>query len=299
MNKAGKTVDKTYLSLENAEERGFIHRDYIAHCMRWSHVAKRLMARGTYKDARILDVGCGKELPMAKMLYSMKMKPKRYLGIDAGKVKPEAKQVFHTGAWPLTLREGSTFQEGSGLDTGEFNLITCFEVLEHVEPKMMISMLREMQNITTDDAMIFISTPCWDRVSCAGNHVNEMRYEALGAVFERLGFEIVDHHGTFASIRDYQHLLDEHEQEVFYHLRKYYDTNFLSCIFAPLYPQGARNVLWELRRTQDHEYTPKFDNGLRDEEKPWGSSENWEDMYLPFNGMCPVEPETTREMGIA
>ena len=41
-NARGKEIDNTHLSIDQAEERGFIHRDYIAHCLRWTHVAKYL-----------------------------------------------------------------------------------------------------------------------------------------------------------------------------------------------------------------------------------------------------------------
>jgi SAM-dependent methyltransferase len=239
------------------------------------------MAKKTWATANILDVGCGKELPMAKMLYSMKMKPARYLGIDAGRVKDEAKQVFHTGSWPLELKEQCAFgQVDIEEDAESFDLITSFEVLEHVEPELMHKMLDEMMRLIKPTGSIFISTPCWDRKSCAGNHVNEMRYEALGAVFEEHGFAIEAVHGTFASIRDYQHLLDEHEIQVFKRLREYYDTNFLSCVLAPLYPQGSRNALWELSPIQGDNYEKQFPNGFRDEERPWGSSENWADMKI-------------------
>ena len=83
-----RDIDKTHLSLDNAEERGFIHRDYIAHCLRWSHVVKHLGKKNLYKKARILDIGCGKEMPLLKTLYTMKMTPKAYMGIDVNRIQP-------------------------------------------------------------------------------------------------------------------------------------------------------------------------------------------------------------------
>ncbi len=88
-NALGKSIDKTYLSIDNAEDRGFIHRDYIAHCLRWTHVCKYLYTRHNYKTARVLDIGCGRELPMAKMLYSSKLIPAAYYGVDVGPVNDE------------------------------------------------------------------------------------------------------------------------------------------------------------------------------------------------------------------
>ena len=59
-----RQYDKTHLSIDLAEERGFIHRDYIAHCFRWSHVTKYLMAQAKYKRVLIMDVGCGKDFTL-------------------------------------------------------------------------------------------------------------------------------------------------------------------------------------------------------------------------------------------
>ena len=308
MNEHGKTIDKTFLSIDNAEDRGFIHRDYIAHCLRWTHVIKRLYERKTYQTARILDVGCGRELPFAKTLYSSKLAPAIYLGVDAGPIlDEEVAKIAKTQKFPHKLWENTNFLELDKTDVDAYtdkdaggdglpNLVTCFEVLEHVEPKMMFDMLEHMKQLTSDDARFFISTPCWNRVDCAVNHVNEMLYESLGAGFERHGFIVENVYGTFASIRDYEHLLDParqgvdvdhceatHLNDIFNQLREYYDTNFLSCVFAPLFPAQSRNCLWELRKAKQIEYDrpdlKKF-RSIAEIEQPWSSSTKWEDMSL-------------------
>lgn len=296
MNAAGKTVDKTYLSIDTAEDRGFIHRDYIAHCLRWTHVIKRLYERKTWQTARILDVGCGRELPFAKTLYSSKLIPKAYFGVDVGPVNDEdfaklkgdmaERSHIHENTNFLEMLEPELCIAGDPLQSLP-NIVTCFEVLEHVEPKMMIDMLKHMQRLTTEDARFFISTPCWNRTDCAANHVNEMLYEALGSTFERHGFIIENVYGTFASIRDYEHLLDAKNndmgnfRQLFDSLREYYDTNFLSCIFAPIFPAQSRNCLWELRKAQakdDGKY--KSFPFIETIKKPWSSSARREDMAL-------------------
>lgn len=301
MNKRGKSVDRTYLSIDQAEDRGFIHRDYIAHCLRWSHVCKKLYEHNTYRSAIILDVGCGRELPLAKLLYSSRLIPRHYFGIDVGPIEDsEAAKLTKTGKFPHDLWEEQNFLDlkfdevlapamSTDDDEGEAppNIVTCFEVLEHVEPKMMIQMLHHMQKLSSDDARFFISTPCWNRVDCAANHVNEMTYEALAHVFMRSGFCIKHVYGTFASIRDYEHLLSQNElheisiphRAVFERLREYYDSNFLSCIFAPLFPAQSRNCLWELVKNGEPDSgDPRFPESLEKCQEPWGSSELWRDM---------------------
>lgn len=308
MNARGKTVDKTYLSIDQAEDRGFIHRDYIAHCLRWSHVCKRLYERKTYQSAIILDIGCGRELPIAKMLYSSRLIPRHYFGIDVGPVEDSEYQKINNGKFSNTIFENQNFLTlkmedlasscSFGNDEGNVwkpNIVTCFEVLEHVEPRMMLDMLRHMQALTSNDARFFISTPCWNRQDCAANHVNEMTYEALGAVFERSGFVVEHVYGTFASIRDYEPLIgydhvvkvpqlegraNMNLRQIFDQLREYYDSNFLSCIFAPLFPAQSRNCLWELRKKPTEQGMAHKYPAIEDCSKPWGSSKLWEDMAL-------------------
>lgn len=285
MNARGKSVDTTYLSIDSAEDRGFIHRDYIAHCLRWTHVVKRMYERNIYRDAVVMDVGCGRELPLAKLLYSSKLIPTMYIGIDYGPVNDEDYQaISKTGKFPNLIYESTDFMTVDLSDVTvqndkkqgmRPNIVTCFEVLEHVEPKHMIAMLRKMQELADPKAQYFISTPCWNEIDCAANHVNEMKYEALGAVFEALGFEVVRSYGTFASQRDIMPGMSDQVESIFHALREYYDSNFLSCVFAPLYPSKSRNALWELR--VNPEAVKQF-KPIHEVNGPWSSSTNWKDM---------------------
>ena len=292
MNARGKSIDKTFLSIDQAEDRGFIHRDYLAHCLRWTHVVKRLYERQCWKTSRILDVGCGRELPLAKLLYSSKLIPEAYVGVDVGPINDDDFAKLKGEMSIVTeIHEHQNFLELGQRDVGQVldidedkvpihilpNIVVCFEVLEHVEPKMMIDMLEHMKCLTSPDARFFISTPCWNRVDCAANHVNEMLYEALGSVFERHGFHVEHVYGTFASIKDYEHLIMQQKlSDIFLKLREYYDTNFLSCIFAPLFPAQSRNALWELRKATDKDKA-RFDD-ITNIQEPWSSSEKWNDM---------------------
>lgn len=283
-NERGKTVDTTFLSLTQAEERGFIHRDYIAHCFRWSHVVKRLMERGRYKSARILDIGAGRELPFPFLLYSNKMVPERYIAVDAGPIKDEYADKLKVGKMgPIVdLFEHECFSKQWTIDNADTlgNFVTdiiCFECAEHVEPTMLKDMLDGMRLILKPgEGRIWISTPCWDRKSCAANHVNEMTYEAFGAMLEDAGLIIEDVHGTFASISDYYPFMSKEYREVFDDLREYYDSNVLATIFAPMFPAQSRNALWEVRLPKEGE--ERRWKPLAACQQPWGSSDLWADM---------------------
>src|SRR6478752_3358418 len=99
-NERGKAIDNTHLSIDQAEARGFIHRDYIAHCLRWTHVAKYLQSK--YKDARVLDVGCGVDLPMARLLYSSRLIVNDYVGVEYNKSHKFKMEPFHSGKFPIS-----------------------------------------------------------------------------------------------------------------------------------------------------------------------------------------------------
>ncbi len=279
-------VDKTHLSINLAEERGLIHRDYIAHCFRWSHVAKWLHRSGQFKDCNVLDIGCGKESPMGRTLFSNRLLVKQYVGIDANKEFKEfnfgkmSATLYGSTYFPMDVsfeKETYTIDSDVGVEYEKPNLITSFEVLEHVEPDVTRSMLQGMFDISTDDTTIFISTPCYnEKVGAAGNHPNEITRDALGGLIEDLGFQIDGNWGTFASIRDYKDLLDEGQAKVFNDLREYYDTNVLAVIFAPLFPEGSRNNLWQLSKAKKG-YKRQF-LPLEEVSGPWTSNDNWEDL---------------------
>jgi len=272
-----RKIDKTMLSIDNAESRGFLHRDYIAHCLRWTHVTKYLMNQKRYATARVLDIGCGKEIPLAKLMHSSRMKPSEYYAVDVNKLKMP--DQFAKAGWQPKLAGGI---DVCTLGTKDFqeppNTIVCFEVLEHVAPEHARRMLGKIFELLEVEGTAFISTPCWDPdVGAANNHINEMTYQALGAMIEDVGFGIRGHWGTFASIKDYKHMVeaDENLSYVFEKFREYYDTNYLATIFAPMFPQHSRNCIWELTKTPTNHTWSRLFNSLPDIEGRWSSSEDW------------------------
>jgi hypothetical protein len=273
-NATGKHVDKTYLSVDQAEKRGFIHRDYIAHCLRWSHVIKALTEKNKYKEAHILDIGCGRETPLVKTLYSSRLIPASYTGVDVGPIKPPDTAL--TDKFPVRIIERRDIIDIK-LESA-FNTVVCFEVLEHVEPVHAVKILHWIYNALTDDGVAFLSTPCYNPdVGAAGNHVSELKWEVLGRILWELGFHITGVWGTFASIRDYKDLIESEPGllALFNRLRTYYDVNYIATIFAPLYPHRSRNCLWEVRRINGE--IPERFRPLPQIPKPWGSSDQWDE----------------------
>lgn len=251
-----KKLDKTHLSLDQAEKRGFLHRDYIAHCLRWSHVVKYIGQQKRYVTARILDIGCGKETPLIKTLYTSRMTPLYYMGVDANTIpKNEIHEKISDkmGRDNFVVRGSvdftSTLSEEELLEIKP-TVITCFEVLEHNSPDNVIAILQNIKKVSSDTTRIFISTPCFNG-SAAANHINEMTKTFMDKLFVEYGFNIIGCYGTFASQVDIEPVIrangDNELTYAYEKLKKYYDSNLISVMFAPLFPNHSRNCLWELQ----------------------------------------------------
>lgn len=284
MPNPNRKIDKTSLSIDIAEDRQIVHRDYIAHCLRWSHIIKYLLKRGTYRSAGVLDIGCGRETPLLKTMYTNKIMPKTYLGVDPN---PIPNHPIHDAI--RKIRDFYLYEEANYLEldlektplVGSANVIVCLEVLEHVQPSMAFDMLVKIRDDMHPLGQAFISTPCWNRTACAANHINEITYDALGAMMEDIGFRIESMNGTFASQRDYldEFIIRYKCPELFTELHEYYDSNLLSVIFAPLFPSLSRNCIWRVTKNQEIDYRRHFPN-LMACEQPLSSSNKWEDYLI-------------------
>ena len=276
-NARGKHIDNTHLSIDQAEERGFIHRDYIAHCLRWTHVAKYLHLQQRYKTSNILDIGCGKDVPLAKMMFTSRLVPDTgsYVGVDYNKL--EMPEAFKNARWKPELHGGIVFPEAEVLGDRKFDVITCFEVVEHVEPLGAFKILEGIHDRLTENGVAFISTPVFDeKVGAAANHVNEMTYDTMAAMFNHAGLKVEKSYGTFASIRDYKDQLEKDGlKDVFDRLREYYDSNYLATVFAPLYPQLSRNCIWVVSRDGGLLPRVSFDTI----QQPLSSSDQWQPLF--------------------
>lgn len=256
-NKRGKSIDKTHLSIDAAEERGFLHRDYIAHCFRWTYVLRFMLMKNKYKTANVLDVGCGIDAQMARTLYSSKLTNRdgMYIGVDVNKLT--IPDMLKNKSFNIKLF-GETDICNFNHD-GKFDVVTSFEVLEHVEPLHMIKILEKVKSFMNDDAHFIMSTPCYDKfVGAADNHVNEITYETLGSILEYMGFNTNVKYGTFASQKDYKHKIYGVPElgHIFDKLNEYYDSNILAVMFAPLWPELARNCMWNLTKGESKNFKP-------------------------------------------
>lgn len=268
-----REYDKTHLSLDMAEERFIMHRDYLAHCMRWSHVCKFLMQRKRYATARILEAGCGREMPLPRMIYSNRMSGAEYVGVDINQlVCPDMlKQAVKGGKMKIWLMDRT---DAGTIKASELpwkpNVIVSLECWEHMAPRLALRMIKNLRLLADNDCTLLFSTPAWNGTAAA-NHINETTYPAMGEILSESGWTVEKVWGTFASQKDYYHLLHPVMQDIFDKLAEYYDTNVVSAMWAPLVPTVARNCLWVCTPGKPGE------GHLHVIPTPWSQHEDWRD----------------------
>ena len=223
---------------QHAKGKIQIHRDFIAHCFRWQYIVKHLAKSKKYEDVHLLDVGCGYDTPLYLVLASNRRAPKMYTGVDIGKIR---EPKYHSSA----PRNFLSHTKATEIKTDDYDIITSFEMLEHVPVDYVEECLQHWYNLSPPHCELIVSTPVLDeRVGMAKNHINEMSREQLMSLYAKTGWKVEKNYGTFASQKDYKKHLSESELELFEKLSEYHHVDVLSNFFAPLYPQYSRNNLW-------------------------------------------------------
>ena len=231
------------LVTEEAEKgKASIHRDYLAHVYRWQYVIKWLAKGKRYTTTNLLDVGCGYDIPLYRILAGNRRSVAHYTGVDIAKIREPQYQCKA----PRTLLSHTPIHT---VEANNFNLITCFEMLEHVPFEYAWDIAKHLYNISTDNAVFILSTPVFDeKVGMANNHINEMTRDQVINIVTNAGWKIEKNYGTFASQKDYKQHLSTSELELYDKLSEYYHSDVLATIFAPLYPEHSRNNLWVCRK---------------------------------------------------
>lgn len=251
-----KNYNTTDLNPVTSFERHVFHRDQFAHYMRWTHILKEAKIGET-----ICDFGCGNG-NLLEVLYRNKFKQARYVGLDIReKAIEQANAKFAKVDW-AEFYAADLIKNYFDYESIEADKVCSFEVLEHVGKQNADAFMINFKACGNQDALYYISTPNHDaHVGAAGNHtydsgdgrgvaVQEFTHEELTELFEK-HFDIVRKFGTFASIRDYKPLMNEWQTKMFEHLKEYYDSNLLSNIMAPFFPEHSRNTLWVIKRKED------------------------------------------------
>jgi 2-polyprenyl-3-methyl-5-hydroxy-6-metoxy-1,4-benzoquinol methylase len=151
--------------------------------LRWLEAAKPRNGR-----RRLFDVGCG---PGTFLLVA------REWGWEVGGAEPTREPAELAQSYQLDVHHGLV-EQLAPTRQGEYDAITCFEVLEHVSrPAEMLSAMRGMLN---PDGLMLLSVPNLDDPYCLKQnigpamppvHINFFNRRSFAAVLKRAGMEVV------------------------------------------------------------------------------------------------------------
>ena len=138
--------------------------------MKAEHWARYRLAAKLAAGKRVLDAGCGTGYG-TRLLKDAGAS--EITGID---VSPTAVAAARERCAEATLLEGDL--TGTGLAPGSFDLITCFEVIEHLEAQAEV--VNELHRLLAPEGVLLISSPNRD-VYLTGNphHLRELTPDEL------------------------------------------------------------------------------------------------------------------------
>lgn len=262
MRREKKRDDRDYdtTQLHESGHGKNLGRDYSAHFFRWSF-ARRFIDT----TDNVLEIGCGQDKPLSKILTGgASARVNKYVGVDLNKIKPsESQRLTFLGEFNFVERYKELlkgeFKEG-------FDVVVHLEVIEHMKAEYGTKMLKACFEALKPGGTMLMSTPCYDGKRHAANHIHEYTVPELQKVTEKVGFVIQQRFGTFMDIKHLkgvkvikQALGDlgtvdtsiefaDAIHQVASKLGVYYDNDAISCIFAPLFADHARNNLWVCRK---------------------------------------------------
>lgn len=241
-------------------ERHVFHRDQFAHFLRWTHVLKEAKIGET-----IVDFGAGK-CNLLEVLYRNRFKPKKYIALEyKASEMDKAREKYKDLKFEAEFYQQDIIKPELDFSKFQADRVVSFEVAEHVGTQNVLEapfpFLKNFMACGNENATYYLSTPNHDaNVGAAGNHTydsgdgrgvraQELDHFELQEAILASGFDIVNKFGTFASQRDYKESLNDWQKKMFESLSKYYDSNLVSNLMAPVIEaELARNTLWVLKR---------------------------------------------------
>lgn len=237
-------------SLHEGHHGASLHRDYTAHWHRWSFARRMIKVTD-----HVLEVGCGPEMPLQRMLFRGSFPlAESYVGVDLNKLKPSKHQRSTLYGEFNFCKDYKKIARPAG--SAGFDVAVHMEVIEHMKVEHGRALLKGCFELLRPGGLMLMSTPCYDGRRHAANHIHEYTVPELEAATRKAGFVVERRFGTFMDIKNIKKLGEPKSddqraiQRVAAMLEDYYDNDALSCIFAPLGPDLARNNLWVCRKPE-------------------------------------------------
>jgi glycosyltransferase involved in cell wall biosynthesis/2-polyprenyl-3-methyl-5-hydroxy-6-metoxy-1,4-benzoquinol methylase len=118
----------------------------------YEHIPRYTLAAGFTHGKRVLDFGCGTGYGAAMLATAAES----VLGVDIDEGALQWARGTHA-APRITFERQSDL--GAGLPSASFDVITCFEMIEHVTAEVQEELVSNLARLLTRAGILFISTP--------------------------------------------------------------------------------------------------------------------------------------------
>ncbi len=196
----------------------FAHERYVpgtwSRLAEYEHLPRYLYARNLAAGRRVLDFGCGTGYGTAVLSQTATS----VIGVD---IDANAIAWARDSHPPKNLSFEQRDDLGAGLSPRSYDLITCFEMIEHVPQEVQMATIKNLARLVADDGTVVISTPNPEITALYGHnpyHMREMNEE------------------------EFSELLSAH----FPHVRMFYQWVQPSVLISPGWKDSARLSVREL-----------------------------------------------------
>jgi len=134
----------------------FMHERYVpgtwSKITEYEHMPRYILAKGFAKDARVLDFGCGTGYGAALLADTAR-------SVTAVDIDPAALEWARQAHRSSNLEFEQNSDLGKGLPPASFDLITCFELIEHIDEPMQNQLMDSFVRLLARGGRLLISTP--------------------------------------------------------------------------------------------------------------------------------------------
>lgn len=159
----------------------FMHERYVpgtwSKITEYEHLPRYVFAKQFAQGARILDFGCGTGYGTALLAESAQS----VLGLDIDLAALNWARQTHRRA---NLRFELNSDLGAGLEPSSFDLITCFELIEHVDEKAQRQLIDNFARFLSPKGRLLISTPNPQVTVNYGHNPYHLREMSEGEFYE-------------------------------------------------------------------------------------------------------------------
>jgi 2-polyprenyl-3-methyl-5-hydroxy-6-metoxy-1,4-benzoquinol methylase len=159
---------------KGSDFHNFMHERYVpgtwSKIAAYEHVPRYALAKTLVAGKRVLDFGCGTGYGAALMAESAA----HVTGLDIDASALEWARAAHRAPNLDFVRRDDL---GAGLPDKSFDLVTCFEMIEHVDHATQQQAVASMARLLRDDGVLLISTPNPEMTKLYGAnpyHIREM-----------------------------------------------------------------------------------------------------------------------------